>query len=388
MYLRTLQHELLKLSANWSVISITGPRQSGKTTLCKIAFPNYSYVNLEHIPTRSEVAKDPAAFLDLHRNGVVIDEAQLLPELFSYVQIAVDNDKSRRIVLSGSSDFLLMKNITQSLAGRVAVLRLLPLSINELGITDNYSTDELMFKGFLPAIWGDGRNAEFVHESYLSTYVERDLRQLTKVKDLELFRKFMTLCAVRIGSEFNAMSLSNELGVSVLTIKSWIGLLEASYVCYELPPFFKNIGKRLVKTPKIYFYDVGLACHLLGIQSAQQLATHPLRGSLFENMVVSEMLKWRFNNGQRSNLSFYRDKGQHEVDIIQEFGNELRAYEIKSATMLTSDFYRNLKYIKKLLGDSILSTQVIYDGKDEWNKPEEGYINYRNWKEDNPYAVT
>ena len=373
------------MAKDWRVISITGPRQSGKTTLCKTAFPGYAYYNLEHIPTRMEVAKHPDAFLASHKDGLIIDEAQLLPELFSYIQIAVDEDRNMRIVLSGSSDFLLMKSITQSLAGRVAVMRLLPLSISELGNIPTVTTDELIFNGFFPGIWGDGLSANVVLESYLSTYVERDLRQLINIKDLELFRKFITLCAVRIGTEFNATSLSNDLGISVITAKEWFRILQASYVCYELPPFFRNIGKRLVKTSKIYFYDVGLACYLLGIQSPSHVATHPLRGNLFENMVITEMLKSRFNSGRRSNLFFYRDKGQHEVDIIQEFGNEMRAFEIKSATQIHPDFYRNLKYFKKLYGDTVLSTQVIYDGEQEFDIPNEGYLNYRHWKEDNPW---
>ncbi|MBQ7192173.1 MAG: ATP-binding protein [Paludibacteraceae bacterium] len=373
------------MTKQWSVISVTGPRQSGKTTLCKLAFPDYEYVNLENLPMREMVAKDPMAFLQRFKTGVIIDEAQLLPDLFSYIQVIADEDKISRFVLSGSSDFLLMKNISQSQAGRVAVLRLLPLTISELGDISRYSTDDLLYNGFYPAVWGDGKKADYVYESYLSTYIERDLRQLVNIKDLELFRKFMVLCATRIGTEFNAASLSNELGISVVTVKEWLRLLEASYICYQLPPFFRNIGKRLVKTPKIYFYDVGLACHLLGIQSATQVATHPLRGNLFEDMVVTEMLKTRFNAGQRSNLFFYRDKGQHEVDVLQEFGNELRAYEIKSATMISQDFYRNMRYVKRLLGETLLSTQVIYDGENEWDKAEEGFINYRRWKENNPW---
>ena len=385
MYLRNLQTELLKLAEKWCVISVTGPRQSGKTTLCKTAFPTYKYVNLEDIPTRLEVQKDPSAFLRAFPNGLIIDEAQLIPQLFSYVQVFVDEDQSRRIVLSGSNDFLLMKSITQSLAGRVAVMRLLPLALNELGDTSKISTNELIYKGFFPAIWGNGREVGYVLESYLSTYVERDLRQIVNIKDLELFRKYITLCAVRIGSEFNATALSNELGISVITAKEWFRILQTSYVCYELQPFFRNIGKRLVKTPKIYFYDVGLACYLLGIQSPEQVATHPLRGNLFENLVVTEMLKTRYNKGKRSNLYFYRDKGQHEVDVLQEYGNELRAYEIKSATAINSDFFSNLKYIKPLLGDALLSTQVLYDGNSDWNQPENGYINFRHWQENNPW---
>lgn len=385
MYYRELQNQLLTLSQKWSVISVTGPRQSGKTTLCKITFPNYEYYNLEDLPTRQHIAQNPAAFLRAREAGVIIDEAQLLPELFSAVQVVVDEEKSRRIVLSGSSDFLLMQGITQSLAGRVAVLRLLPLSISELGNAP-VSTAELMYKGGFPSIWGDGKEVGSVMESYLTTYVECDVRQFINIKNIELFRKFITLCATRIGSEFNAQSLSNDLGASVVTVKEWIRILQASYIIYELPPFFRNIGKRLIKTPKIYFYDTGLVCYLLGVESAPQLDRHPLKGNIFENLIVTEMIKSRFNKGLRSNLFYYRDKGQHEIDVIQEFGNELRAYEIKSATVISDDFFRNMKYLRSLLPEEVISSQVIYDGVQESREPHNGYLNFRHWKEDNPWA--
>ena len=385
MLYRELQREILQLAEKWSVISVTGPRQSGKTTLCKLTFPDYDYVNLEDSTMRLDLEQNYHSYLRSHTK-LIIDEAQLLPELFSAIQVAVDEDKTRRYVLSGSSDFLLMRSITQSLAGRVAVLRLLPLSIRELGVTgQTVPTDELLFKGFYPAIWGDGFSPKSVYESYITTYIERDVRQIVNIKNLELFRKFITICAARVGQEFNASAISGEIGMSYTTIQEWFRILQASYTAFELPPFFRNIGKRLVKTSKIYFYDVGLVCYLLGIERPEYLEHHPLRGSIFENMVVVEMLKSRFNSGRRSNLFFYRDKGQHEVDIIQEFGNEMRAYEIKSATQIHPDFYRNLKYFKKLNGDTVLSTQVIYDGEREFDIPDEGYLNYRHWKEDNPW---
>lgn len=381
MYNRDLSERLIELSKNWSVISVTGPRQSGKTTLCKATFPDYGYINLENSQQLSLISSDINGYLRQH-DKLVIDEAQRLPELFNAIQVIVDEDKSRRYILSGSSDFLLMQNITQSLAGRVAILRLLPLSLSELGNIYNFSTDEIIYRGFYPAVWGDGRSPEMVYDSYLTTYVERDVRQIVNIKNLELFHKFLVLCAVRIGTEFNVESLMSDLGVSRQTIQEWMRILNTSYVVYGLQPFFRNIGKRLVKKPKIYFCDTGLACYLLGIQSPSQLATHPLRGNLFENMIVMEMLKSRFNKGQRSNLTYYRDKSQREVDVVLEYANKLRAYEIKSARSYTHDFCKNLDYFRQLNGNDVLSTQIIYDGEEELEKDENGIINYRHWKEE------
>lgn len=380
MYIRKLKDELLRLSQQWSVISVTGPRQSGKTTLCKMAFPDYEYVNLEHLPTRNHVADDIDAFIKRHPKGLIFDEAQYLPELFSYIQVWADEDKTRRFILSGSSDFLMMQNITQSLAGRVAVIRLLPLSISELGdeIYD-FSTEELLFRGFFPGVWGDKKSPKDVYENYVSTYLQRDVRQIINVKDLQLFQHFLVLCAGRVGNEFNASALSNEIGVSSVTIKEWLRILETSYTVFRLSPYYSNIGKRFTKTPKIYFYDVGLACLLLGITESKQLESHPLKGALFENMVVTEMLKQQFNKGNTNNLFFYRDKSQREVDIIQVESNRLKAFEVKSAQRYDSFFFNNLKYIKNLFGDQVVSTQVIYDGDTDDFNPDSGIFNFRNF---------
>lgn len=379
MYNRDLQKELARLSKQWTVISVTGPRQSGKTTLCKMTFPDYEYVNLEHLPTRNRVADDMDSFIRKHSKGIIFDEAQYLPELFSYIQVWADNDKSRRFVLSGSSDFLMMQNITQSLAGRVAVVRLLPLSISELKEDiGGFSTDELMIRGFFPGVWGDMKNPCDIYENYIATYLQRDVRQIVNVKDLQLFQHFLVLCAGRVGNEFNASSLSSEIGVSSVTIKEWLRILETSYVAFQLSPYYANIGKRLSKMPKIYFYDVGLVCQLLGITDTKQLEVHPLRGAIFENMVVAEMLKHRFNTGKPSNLYFYRDKSKREVDILQVDGLQMKAYEVKSAQRFDSSFFKNLKYLKELFGNNLISTQVIYDGEDNDYDSANGIFNFRN----------
>lgn len=366
------------LSKTWSVISVTGPRQSGKTTLCKMAFPKYDYVNLEDVAVRAIIQSDTKAFLLAHRNGLIIDEAQNLPEIFSYIQVVVDEDKSLRYVLSGSSDFLLMQSITQSLAGRVAVERLLPLSIEELGDMSGVGTDELMFSGFFPGVWGDGKTAHEVYDSYLTTYVERDVRQIVNIKDRSAFLRFVTVCAGRIGSEFNANGIAGEIGVSYKTIQEWMSILETSYTAFRLYPYYRNVGKRLSKTPKIYFYEVGLACFLLGIENATQLNHHPLRGALFENMVVCELLKSRYNEGKRNNLYFYRDRSQHEVDVVQEFAMQLRAFEIKSAQSYHAEFFKNLNYFRTLFGDDVMATSVVYNGDYEVNTTNNGLVNYRN----------
>lgn len=376
MYNRELKTKLLELSQTWSIISVTGPRQSGKTTLCKMAFPEYEYVNLERATTRALVEQDIEGFLLQYPNGLIIDEAQNLPELFSVLQVVVDENKSLRYVLSGSSDFLLMQNISQSLAGRVAVMRLLPLSLSELGADTSEDVNEQMWCGFYPAVWGDKKDPHTVYDSYVATYIQKDVRQIVNIKDLTLFRRFLTLVATRVGTEFVASTIGTELGVDHKTIQSWMSILETSYTAFLLHPFYRNIGKRLTKTPKVYFYDVGLVCYLLGIETAQQLAHHPLRGAIFENMVVCDMLKERYNKGLDKNIMFYRDKVR-EVDILQEEAGRLHAYEVKVAERFHSDFTKSLDYIKALLKDDLLSMNIVYTGENK----SVGSIHLKNYKD-------
>lgn len=378
MYKRVLENHLHFLSKSFPILSVTGPRQSGKTTLCRMAFDGYDYVNLEDEESRSIVQQDIKGYLCSHPNGLIIDEAHYLPELFSALQVVSDEDDSRKFILSGSSNWLMMQNISQSLAGRVALTRLLPLSIEEIGSTDANSTDELIYKGFYPAIWGKGRPVMAVYDSYFSTYIQRDVRQIINIKDMDLFRKFVRLCATRIGNEFVASSLANEVGVSAKTIQGWTSVLEASYIVFMLQPYHSNLNKRLTKTPKLYFYDTGLACYLLGVRDARDVANSPLRGALFENMVVADRLKACYNAGLDSNLYFYRDKSQHEVDLLMDEGASVKAYEIKSATAFHPGFFNNLDYLRKLLGGNLSLTQVVYDGQQEWDKPDNGFLNFRH----------
>lgn len=363
---RQIAGRFLKLLEGFSVIILTGPRQSGKTTLCKMELPHYEYYNLEDIAQREAIASAPKDFLLAHAKGLIIDEVQLLPELFSYVQVVVDEHPEYRFVLTGSNNFSLMENITQSLAGRAAVLTLLPLSLNELGGATDFSTDELLIRGGYPAVWSTPKEPSEVYANYFTTYIERDLRRLVNVKDLSSFQLFMRLLAGRVGTEFNASALSSEVGVSSVTARQWLSVLEASYVVFRLPPYYRNVGKRIVKASKLYFFDTGLVCFLLNIRDKNQIAPHPLRGKIFENMVVSEFMKRSFSTAYKLGLFFYRDSGQKEVDLIEEESFDvLKAYEIKSARHYNGSFGAGLTYFKRLYGNAVVRSTVLYDGEDE-----------------------
>lgn len=377
MYNRNIESEVVRLAQYYHVLTITGPRQSGKTTLCKKVFPDYDYVNLEDETMRVDIELNGKSYLIAHRQGLIIDEIQNMPNVFSMVQVIVDTYEDARFILTGSNNSLLMQKITQSLAGRTAILTLLPLSIAELPeVSKAVSPFELIYKGFYPAVWAQKVPAQDMYRQYFSTYIQRDVQQVLNIRHLTEFRSFLIMCASRIGTEFNAQSMCSELGVSIPTIQEWMNVLEASYVVFRLQPFYRNINKRLVKTPKIYFYDVGLACYLLGIRDASQVETHPLRGQLFENMVVCDRLKNIYNAGKDNNLYFYRDKGQHEVDIIQEEGSHLSAYEIKLAPIVHTEFYKNLNYFRELFPNDTVKTMIINTGEDENDLPDNGHIHF------------
>lgn len=377
MYNRNIESEVVRLAQYYHVLTITGPRQSGKTTLCKKVFPDYDYVNLEDETMRVDIELNGKNYLIAHRQGLILDEIQNMPNVFSMVQVIVDTYEDARFILTGSNNFLLMQKITQSLAGRTAILTLLPLSIAELPeVSKAVSPFELIYKGFYPAVWAQKVPAQDMYRQYFSTYIQRDVQQVLNIRHLTEFRSFLIMCASRIGTEFNAQSMCSELGVSIPTIQEWMNVLEASYVVFRLQPFYRNINKRLVKTPKIYFYDVGLACYLLGIRDASQVETHPLRGQLFENMVVCDRLKNIYNAGKDNNLYFYRDKGQHEVDIIQEEGSHLSAYEIKLAPIVHTEFYKNLNYFRALFPNDTVKTMIINTGEDENDLPDNGHIHF------------
>jgi predicted AAA+ superfamily ATPase len=382
---RFLKEQISEVAKFYRVITVTGPRQSGKTTLCRNFFPDLPYINFEDIPTRMEAMSDARQLLNRFPHGVIIDEAHNFPDIFSAIQVEVDEDifrgkKERLFIVTGSNNFSLLEKVTQSMAGRTAILTLLPLSVKELGERANgISTDTLILNGGYPAIWANGIPRSRLFSDYYSSYVERDVRQVVNLKEVTEFHHFIRLSAGRIGSEFNASALSNEVGVTVKTISSWLNILGAAYIAYLLPPYYENIGKRLTKTPKIYFYDTGLAAYLLGITDETQLQTHPLRGALFENMAINEMLKERYNAGKDNNFYFYRDKSQREVDIIQWNGLTLNAYEIKSGISYKADFFKNIDYLKALLQNKITRAAVVYDGETENDNQERGIYNFRNF---------
>ena len=283
---RKISDAILEASKYYSVITLTGPRQVGKTTLCKNLFPDYQYYNLERVSQREIIKNDVEAFFSTNKHNMIIDEVQCLPEILPYIQVLVDEEPERKIILTGSSNFSLLHNVTQSLSGRTSLFTLLPFSLDELGDYKKTETNKILFSGMYPAIFSKGVPSDMFYRDYYNTYIERDVRQLMNIKNMQAFQLFIRLCAGRVGSECNFSALSNEVGVSAPTINEWVSILQASYILWKLPPYYANISKRLVKTPKIYFYDTGLLCYLLGIEKEEQLQTFPLRGNIFENFPV------------------------------------------------------------------------------------------------------
>jgi uncharacterized protein len=361
---REISAKTLQFANQYPVVTITGPRQSGKTTLCEMLFSEKDHVSLENIDERQFAQNDPKGFLNRFPEGAVIDEIQRVPELFSYIQTIVDKKRKEGFfILTGSQQFELLQTISQSLAGRTALVRLLPFTLAEAygSKPEDISLDHVLYTGFYPRIFDKHLNAGEAMQFYVNTYVERDLRLLINVKDLSKFEIFLKLCAGRIGQLLNLSSLGNDCGVNHTTIKNWISVLEASYIIKLLRPYYKNFNKRLIKSPKLYFIDTGLAAFLLDISDESQMRTHPLRGALFENFVVSEFLKNRFNNGQTDNLFFFRDNTGNEVDLICDHGQKTDAVEVKSAQTVASDFFKGLRFFSKL-SDNVRRAMVIYGG--------------------------
>jgi predicted AAA+ superfamily ATPase len=363
---RVATQKILQLSTVFKAVAVTGPRQSGKTTLVRMLFPDKTYVSLENPDVRRFALEDPRGFLKQHEAGAIFDEVQRTPEIFSYLQEILDSSpQPGRFILTGSNNFLLQQNISQSLAGRVAILNLLPFSAEELFVSDTTAPDEndLILKGLYPPVYDMGIPAEDWYPNYLRTYIDRDVRQIKNITDLIVFERFIRLLAGRTGQELNLTSLAVETGVDTKTVQSWIGILESSFIIYLLRPHFKNFNKTLVKRPKIYFYDTGLVCSLLGIITKDQLLQHPLRGSLFESLVVTELLKKRTNAGKQVNLYYWRDKTGHEVDVIVDNGTSLLPIEIKAGKTMNNEYFKGLSYWNKL--SSQKSGLIIYSGDQE-----------------------
>lgn len=364
---RTIEPVLKALSGQYPVVTITGPRQSGKTTLCRKVFPDMPYANLEAPDVRQFALEDPRGFLAQYPDGCVLDEIQRTPDLVSYIQPMVDEDQREGLfILTGSQQFEVSHTINQSLAGRTALVKLLPFSLPEIQSAFSLPVvDRLLYHGFYPRLWDKQLNPTQALGDYVQTYIERDLRQLVAVKDLNLFQRFVQLCAGRVGQLLNVSSLANDAGVSHTTAGNWISLLEASYILFRLPPYHGNLAKRLVKSPKLFFYDVGLATFLLGIENEQQLTRHPLRGSLFENLVVAEALKQRFNQGKRSHLHFYRDGKGNEVDLLLVMGATFFPIEIKAGMTITGDYLKGLRHFANLFPEQIPhGSGLVYGGKE------------------------
>ena len=361
---RILSDKILESFPFYSVIIITGPRQSGKTTLCKNLFSDYRYFNLENPSIRDIINNDPSKFIFEGKDGVIIDEVQYMPELLSYIQVCVDENPGRKFILTGSSDFALMESITQSLAGRGAIFTLLPFSFKEINdyMKDN-GIDPIMLNGFYPGVIVKKIPVDIFYSNYVSTYIERDVRKIKNIENLDLYRLFIKVLASRTSCEFNASSISAEIGVSAPTIRKWLGLLKTSYIVFSLQPYYVNIGKRLSKTPKVYFYDTGLLCFMLDIHNDSELQNHPLRGAIFENMAVSQFMKERYNKKANWDLYFYRENKGREIDIVKSIGPKLELFEIKSSKTFNKEFTKNLKAIKEGMGDKISATTLIYDGE-------------------------
>lgn len=380
MIQRTIQTQLKKLASMYPVVTITGPRQSGKTTLAKMTFPNYRYVSLENFDVRQMADMDPRGFLKNYAAPVIFDEIQRVPALLSYIQTMVDENKSSgQYILTGSHQPQLGQGVSQSLAGRTGILQLLPLSIAELasaGIV--LARDEYMVQGFMPRLYDTPLDAKNLYRDYFSTYVEKDVRMMLNIKNLGAFENFVKLLAGRVGQLVNLSSLANDAGISIPTLKEWLSVLEASFIVFQLPCYFENFGKRLVKSKKLYFTEIGLASWMLGIETPEQASRDPLFGGLFENLVIVEALKSRFNAGERPDLYFLRDSQGLEADLLfQKSHNELIPIEIKGGMTWNKDFCRNLLKLRKL-SDKFTSGYVIYAGD---LTPEIEGIKFLNFKD-------
>lgn len=366
---REAEAEIRTLATQFKAVAVVGPRQSGKTTLVRHIFRDKSYVNLENPDLRMYATDDPRGFLSNYPQGAVLDEVQRVPDLFSYLQQILDESESKGMfILTGSNNFLLQERISQSLSGRVGYLQLLPLTLSEINESESNS-NRLIYKGFYPALYNENTDPPKWYANYLRTYVERDVRLLKNISDLHTFERFIRLCAGRIGQLLNMSSLAVETGVDVKTISAWLSVLETSFVLFRLQPYHENYNKRIVKMPKLYFYDTGLAVSLLGVKNEAQLALHPFRGSLFENMIIAEFLKKRTNAGKPHNLFFWRDNVGNEIDLLIKTGNKLLPVEIKSGKTVTNEYFKGILFWNKITQTE--GGYVVYGGEMSQNRSPE-----------------
>lgn len=364
---RAIINSIIEYSNKYPVIALTGPRQSGKTTMLKNAFPGYEYANLENPDIRNFAESDPNGFLRRYPENVIFDEAQHVPALFSYIQSRVDESgKMGQFILSGSQNFHLMQNITQSLAGRVAIFRLFPFDFRELESVQLLSPDyaEIMVRGFYPAIYDRNIPSKVFFSNYVQTYIQRDVSALIAIRDLRLFQNFLGLCATRAGQLLNLNALAGECGISQPTARSWLSALENSYIVFQLYPWHRNIRKRIVKTPKLYFYDTGLLCYLLKINHPEQILMDPLKGNLFENMMIAEFIKRMNHKYDFQDIWFFRDSAGHETDLVADDGQSLHLYEFKAGQTIMEDMFKSLTWLTDILPESNFTKTLVYGGDD------------------------
>lgn len=380
MISRTMQKELKKVAREYPVVTLLGPRQSGKTTLVQQTFPNKPYVNMESIHIRELALSDPVAFLEQYPEGAIFDEIQEAPQLLSYIQIRVDASGGKgEFILTGSHQLALNEAIAQSLAGRVMILHLLPLSLEEIKRGRMHkSVDAILYEGCYPRVHADRLNPTKTYASYVRTYIERDIRMILHISDLHLFQKFLVLAASRIGQIFNKEGIAGEVGVSAKTIGHWLSILEACYIIYRLPPYFESFGKRVIKSPKVYFCDVGLVSYLLGIETVEQMARDPMRGHLFENLVVNELMKARYNQGLDPRLYFYQVAGRSEVDLVFQKGHELIPVEVKSTRTFNPSLISGIKGFSKVVQGRCTQPCLVYAGDEEMKIGEVELLNFWN----------
>ena len=362
---RNMQSRLIELADHYPVLVVCGPRQSGKSTLVKQVFNAYRYVSLEDIDERTFATEDPRGFLEHYADRVIIDEVQQVPTLFSYLQSRVDvSERKAHYILTGSAQLDLMAGVTQSLAGRAALFTLLPLSYTELPYScKHYSLERMLYSGGYPRIHFERMPVTDWYQDYIASYLERDVRQLVNIKQLGTFQLFVKMCAARCGQIVNHVSLAEDCGISPNTAKAWLNVLEASYVIFRLSPYYRNYSKRLIKSPKLYFYDTGVACALLGIRAADDLVAHSLRGGLFESWVISECYKRYFNAHQKAALYFWRDSKGREIDVVIDQHQGFHALELKSGKTINTHFFKNLDYLRTLAGDDMMDQLLVYGGR-------------------------
>jgi len=374
---RTLASKIIFLTTKFQVITLTGPRQSGKTTLVRATFPNFPYVSLEDPDIRQIALTDPRGFLSNYPSGAILDEIQNTPELFSYIQRVVDENRQIQFILTGSSNFLLMEKISQTLAGRTAVLHLLPFSLKELEpLAESY--ENLIFKGLYPRIYDREISPIDFYPSYIQTYVDRDVRLIKNIGNINAFIQFTQLCAGRIGQLLNYAGLASDAGISPNTAKSWLSILESSYILYRLQPYHRNFNKRLVKSAKLYFYDTGVACSLLGIKEQDQINFHYMKGSLFENFILNEFIKRNFNRGENNRPFFWQDNHGKEIDCVLENGSRVTAVEIKSGKTMSTSYFDNLIYWRSLATINENHEYVVYGGDQSMQTNAGALISWRD----------